>query len=206
MTVCARLQLDRSVYRNFSLFSYSTQSSSDEFRVEASVTPEGLISLAVIVHGRPKPYSPAFENDGRWHTVCVSWTRHGSEWSVTADGNVTGQGGERCNGRSIDGGGLFVIGQPQGALSNLSKESFSWNITQLNIWERALSISEIHSLETGCSTISSGLVYKWNFSALETDGSLKTHWGSSCEGKVLVTFHLAARVRVRSLAYIYWDS
>nr|XP_023660394.1 adhesion G-protein coupled receptor D2-like isoform X2 [Paramormyrops kingsleyae] len=182
MTLCARLQLDRSFYRNFSLFSYSIPSSSDGFRVEASVTPGDLISLVVIVHGRPKSYSPAFENDGRWHTVCVRWRRNGSEWSITADGNVKGEGGDRSNGSSIDGGGLFLIGQPHGALNNLSKEGFSWNITQLNIWERELNISEIHSLEKGCSTISSGLVYKWNFSALETDGSLKTHWGDSCEG------------------------
>ncbi|XP_048833283.1 adhesion G-protein coupled receptor D2 isoform X2 [Brienomyrus brachyistius] len=182
LTVCMRLQLDRSLYRNFSLFSYSTSTSSAEFQIKASVTPGGVISLALVVRGTRKAYSPAFENDGRWHTVCVSWTGDGRKWSITADGIVKGQGGAMCSPSSIDGDGLFVIGQSQDALSNFSKEGFSGNITQLNIWERELSVSEIRSLEKGCSTISSGLVYKWNFSALEMDESLKTHWGVSCEG------------------------
>ncbi|MFT7809048.1 adhesion G-protein coupled receptor D2-like [Arapaima gigas] len=186
VTVCAQVQLDPTSYGFSTIFSYSTQCFVKEFQLQAQVTHREGIKLSLLVHGEPGPYVDAFENDGFWHLVCVSWTTVGGMWYISADGRVISQGKGLYLSGEIGSDGAFVIGQGQDEFGGSFNQdmSFLGNITQLNIWDRVLSTSEIHSMEKQCSLILSGLLFKWNFSSLQIDPSLKHHWGDIlCKGK-----------------------
>ncbi|KAG9351143.1 hypothetical protein JZ751_025033, partial [Albula glossodonta] len=181
VTVCAHVQFDPSCYGFSTVFSYSIPSFINEFQLRANIIYGKLIQLALLVHGLHAPYTEAFENDGLWHFLCVSWTRDSGEWVVTADGKVVGKGHDLYPSADIGRDGLFIIGQEQDTFGGTFKsdESFSGNITRLNIWDRVLNISEIHALERECALISSGLFYNWNSSTLEAEPSLRRHRGIS---------------------------
>ncbi|KAJ8384537.1 hypothetical protein AAFF_G00204520 [Aldrovandia affinis] len=185
VTVCAHVQFDPSCYGFSTVFSYSIPSFINEFQLRANIIHRKPIQLALLVHGLHEPYSVAFENDGRWHFVCVSWTQEKGQWVITADGLVVGHGENLYPSADIGRDGLFIIGQEQDTFggSFRSDESFSGNITRLHIWDRVLNTSEIHTLEEECSLILPGLFYKWNSSALEIEPSLRRHLGiSPCQG------------------------
>ncbi|XP_035271868.1 adhesion G-protein coupled receptor D2 [Anguilla anguilla] len=186
VTVCVHIQFDPSCYGFSTVFSYSIPSFINEFQLRANVVRGKPIQLALMVHGLHGPYSVASANDGLWHFVCVSWTRDKGEWVVAVDGLVVGQGDNLNSSADIGRDGQFIIGQEQDTFggSFRSDESFSGNITWLNIWDRVLNISEIHALERECSLILPGLFYKWDSSTLEIERSLRRHWGiPPCRGK-----------------------
>ncbi|KAJ8376171.1 hypothetical protein SKAU_G00067510 [Synaphobranchus kaupii] len=185
VTVCVHIQFNPSCDGLSTVFSYSVPSFINEFQLRARIVPGKPIQLALLVHGLHGPYSMASENDGLWHFVCVSWTRDKGEWVVAVDGLVVGQGDNLNPSADIGADGRFIIGQEQDTFggSFRSEESFSGNITWLNIWDRVLNISEILALQNECSLISPGLFYKWNSSTLEIEPSLRRHCGTSpCQG------------------------
>ncbi|KAM6963084.1 adhesion G protein-coupled receptor D2 [Aplochiton taeniatus] len=181
VTVCTRLQFDPSCSGVSTVFSYSIQA----FQLRATMTGGQPVKLALLVHGQQGPYQEAFRHDGAWHSVCVSWNQHGGQWALFADGAPLSKGDRLYSADSIGPDGLFIIGKEQDTLGGSFKkdESFSGNITQLNIWERVLSDGEIHSMEKECSPVSSGLVFKWSGVALEMEPSLRRLWGDlQCRG------------------------
>ncbi|XP_018609472.2 adhesion G-protein coupled receptor D2 isoform X1 [Scleropages formosus] len=182
VTVCTQIQLDPTFHGFSTIFSYSTQSFLKEFQLQANVTHGEAVKLSLLVHGEDGPYVEAFDNDGSWHLVCVSWTGVGGKWYISADGRLRDQGEGLYLSGDIGSDGVLVIGQKQDVSSR--GMSFTGNITQLNVWDRVLSPNEIHTMEKQCSLIFSGLFFKWNFSALAIDPSLKSHWGDIlCKGK-----------------------
>ncbi|KPP61910.1 putative G-protein coupled receptor 144, partial [Scleropages formosus] len=182
VTVCTQIQLDPTFHGFSTIFSYSTQSFLKEFQLQANVTHGEAVKLSLLVHGEDGPYVEAFDNDGSWHLVCVSWTGVGGKWYISADGRLRDQGEGLYLSGDIGSDGVLVIGQKQDVSSR--GMSFTGNITQLNVWDRVLSPNEIHTMEKQCSLIFSGLFFKWNFSALAIDPSLKSHWGDIlCKGR-----------------------
>ncbi|KAI4894763.1 hypothetical protein NFI96_013537 [Prochilodus magdalenae] len=192
VTVCTVLRFDPTFYGDFTVFSYAIHSlnaSGSEFQLQARVSPEKPIQLALLVHGEHSGYQPAFDNDACWHSLCVSWTGNGGEWAFLAGGQEIGRGSHLCPSEHIGGNGVFSIGREQDTFSGSSKstEAFCGSLTQLYIWDRALEASEIRTMEKECKPITSSLLFKWSLSGLKMDPSLQTHWGSfQCEGKMLL--------------------
>ncbi|XP_035379061.1 adhesion G-protein coupled receptor D2 isoform X2 [Electrophorus electricus] len=185
VTVCTRLRFDPNCHGESTVFSYSVPSVKDEFQLRATVTQSEPIQLALLVHGMHGSYQPGFANDAAWHSLCVSWTGKGGEWSISVDGLEVGHGSGLCSTDHIRGNGVFIIGQDQdtfgGSLKN--EEAFCGSITQLYIWDRALDTTEIQNMEKECSPIPYGLLFKWSASGLEMEPSLPKHWGHvQCQG------------------------
>ncbi|XP_066503286.1 adhesion G-protein coupled receptor D2 isoform X2 [Hoplias malabaricus] len=173
VTVCSRLRFDPTCHGNSTVFSYSIQSFFNEFQLRASVTQGKPIKLVLLVHGEESTYQPAFANDAKWHSFCVSWTGNGGEWAFSADGREIGRGNHLYPSKHIGGDGLFIIGDKMYTVNEsfTRKEAFCGSITQLYIWDRALKASEIQTMERYCKPITSGLLYRWNISGLEVESS-----------------------------------
>uniref|UniRef100_A0A4W5NP61 Pentraxin (PTX) domain-containing protein n=1 Tax=Hucho hucho TaxID=62062 RepID=A0A4W5NP61_9TELE len=146
-----------------------------------SIFDSFMISLALLVHGMHGPYQEAFRHDGSWHSLCVSWSRHGGRWALFANGRLVNRGDSLYSAGDMGPDGHFILGQEQDSFggSFKSAESFSGSLTQLHIWERVLNDSEIHTMEKECSPASSGLAFKWSATVLEVESSLKRLWGDS---------------------------
>lgn len=185
VTVCTRLRFDPNCFGISTIFSYSIQSYINEFQLRANLSQGKLVQLALLVHGKHGPYQEAFDHDGSWHSVCVSWSQNDGRWALFAHGSVVSSGHGLNSFNSIGPDGLFIIGQEQDTFGGSFKkdESFSGSITELHIWDRVLNSSEIYTMEKECSPISSGLVFNWSGAAMEIESSLANLWRDSpCQG------------------------
>ncbi|KAF3835227.1 hypothetical protein F7725_027785 [Dissostichus mawsoni] len=178
VTVCTRLCFDPNSFGISTIFSYSIPSYINEFQLRANLIQGKPVQLALLVHGIHGPYQEAFKHDDSWHSVCVSWSQIGGHWTIFIDGRADSSG-DGLNSDKIGPDGLFILGQEQDTFGGSFKkdESFSGSITELHIWDRVLSSSEIDTMEKQCSPISSGLVFKWNEAAMEKATSLTKLWG-----------------------------
>lgn len=192
VTVCTYLRFDPSCLGISTVFSYSIQSYINEFQLRASLIQGKPVQLALLVHGTHGPYHEAFDHDGSWHSVCVSWSQNGGRWTLFTDGHMVSSGDGLHSSDSIGPDGLFIIGQEQDTFGGSFKkdESFSGSITELHIWERVLNSSEIQTMENECSPISSGLVFKWSGATIEIESSIMRLWRDSpCQGNINVLVH-----------------
>ncbi|XP_077964410.1 adhesion G protein-coupled receptor D2 isoform X4 [Gasterosteus aculeatus] len=188
VTVCTRVRFDPDCFGISTIFSYSIKSNINEFQLRGHLVKGKPVQLALLVHGAYGPYQDAFHHDGSWHSVCVSWNQSGGRWALFTHGQFVSEG-EGLSSSSIGPDGLFIIGQEQDTFGGSFKknESFSGSITELYIWDRVLNASEMKSMEKECSPISSGLVFKWNASAMEIETTLTKLWKDiPCRGNVTV--------------------
>uniref|UniRef100_A0A096M0M3 Adhesion G protein-coupled receptor D2 n=1 Tax=Poecilia formosa TaxID=48698 RepID=A0A096M0M3_POEFO len=162
LTVCTQLHFSANTFGISTVFSYSI----NDFQLRANLTQGNPVQLALRIHSKQGPYANAFEHDDSWHSVCVSWSQDDGSWALYAHGHVVSRGnGMNCNNDSISPDSFFIIGQGQNG-SFESNDAFSGRITNLHIWDRVLSSCEILTMENDCSTISSGLVFKWTLSTV----------------------------------------
>ncbi|KAM8874688.1 adhesion G protein-coupled receptor D2 isoform 3-T3 [Spinachia spinachia] len=186
VTVCTRVRFDPNCFGISTIFSYSIRSYINEFQLRGNLVKGKPVQLALLVHGVHGPYLEAFDQDDAWHSVCVSWNQSGGRWALFTHGRLVSVG-EGLSSNSIGPKGLFIIGQEQDTFGGSFKkdESFSGSLTELYIWDRVLTVSEMYTMEKECSPISSGLVFKWNASALEIEPSLTKLWKHvPCQGNV----------------------
>ncbi|CAL8252943.1 unnamed protein product [Merluccius merluccius] len=178
VTVCVYLRFTLGCAGFSTVFSYSIQSYINELQIRASLNQGRPVQLALLVHGARGPYHDAFSHDGAWHSLCVSWSQNGGRWAMFADGLQVGVGDGLHGENAIGGDGVFIIGQDQDTSGGLFKEdeSFSGSITQLHIWERVLSSSEIYTMEKQCSPIPKGLMFMWKGVMLVIESTLTTLW------------------------------
>ncbi|XP_038650744.1 adhesion G-protein coupled receptor D2 [Scyliorhinus canicula] len=185
VTICAQVQFDSTYVGVSTVFSYSVPSFINEFQLRANIVRGQQIQLALLVHGVHSPYSQAVENNGKWHHLCVSWTRRGGGWAIAADGSVISSGEQLYISDDIGTGGVFIIGQEQDSFGGSFRkdESFVGNITQLHIWDRVLNASEIQALAEDCFVIPLGLFFQWNVSIFEIESTVQVYKGfSQCKG------------------------
>ncbi|XP_067272149.1 adhesion G-protein coupled receptor D2 isoform X2 [Pseudorasbora parva] len=184
LTVCAHLQLDPACHGLSTVFSYAISSYIKEFQLQARITGNDPVQLALLVHGSNTTYITGFPNDASWHFVCASLVANSGKWGIWVDGTVMGSGNSLNSLNYIGGDGLFMIGQDQETYGGYSGDNaLCGNVTQLYMWDRLLVDSEIQSMEKFCSPVASGLFFKWNESVLEIETSLQTHRRNSpCQG------------------------
>ena len=102
-------------------------------------------------------------NDGRWHHICVTWRRSDGRWQFYKDGELQTSNTGLSTGRFIQSGGSLVLGQDQDSVGGGfdPSQSFQGSLTNVNVWSRVLSASEINSLSTSCLS-GEGDVYRWS--------------------------------------------
>lgn len=185
LTVCAHLQLEPTCHGLSTVFSYAIRSFIKEFQLQARITGDEPVQLALLVHGSNTTYVTGFPNDASWHFVCASLVANSGKWGIWVDGTVVGSGNFLNSLNYIGGDGLFMIGQDQETYGGYnSGKALCGNVTQLYMWDRLLVDTEIQSMEKVCSPVPSGLFFKWNESALEIETSLQTRRRNSpCQGR-----------------------
>lgn len=185
MTICTCLRFNPNCFGTFAVFSYSTKSHVIEFQLRANLVKGKLVQLALLVHGIEGPYKEVFNHDNSWHSVCVSWSRNDGRWALFVRALEIFSGVGLNSSDSIGPDGLFNIGPAQNPVGGSLKkdESFSWSITELHIWNRVLSSSEIYTMEKACSPISSGLVLEWSQAVMEMKSPVsRLSKKSPCQG------------------------
>ena len=115
-------------------------------------------------------------NDGVWHLICTTWSSSRGEWEVYKDGHLADSGTGLAKGRSVEAGGLLVIGQeqdePGGKFS--AAESFHGRMTRLDVWSRVLDSSEVRGIKSQCDSYQGDLL-GWPEVHTGLRGHIKVH-------------------------------
>ncbi|NWU27936.1 AGRD2 protein, partial [Dyaphorophyia castanea] len=179
VTACAHLQWDTRTREIATVFSYAVPAFINEFQLRGFVDEEGFVRFALIVHGHHSPYLPVFRADGQWHHFCVTWQQENGTWAIYADGKRRAAASGLCSVRpsapqAILGQGTFIIGQDQDSLGGTfrAKESFSGNITDLHVWQKALGAEQIEKVRS-CQVVEQDLVFGWSSNALEVESTVQ---------------------------------
>nr|XP_037289007.1 sushi, von Willebrand factor type A, EGF and pentraxin domain-containing protein 1-like [Rhipicephalus microplus] len=122
-------------------------------------------------------------NDGYWHHVCFSWSSSEGLWSILKDGRLAESGTGLAPGIEIPANGTLVLGQEQdrqGGSFSIS-ESYSGEITLVNMWSTVLSVEEVASLLTCCEFYFGDVVAWTDFRNSLSGHILADSWGF-CQG------------------------
>uniref|UniRef100_A0A8C3IYM9 Adhesion G protein-coupled receptor D2 n=1 Tax=Chrysemys picta bellii TaxID=8478 RepID=A0A8C3IYM9_CHRPI len=179
VTACAHIQWDNKTQEISTIFSYAVPAFINEFQLRGFVDKEGFVRFAIIVHGHHSPYLPVFRSDGQWHHFCVTWQQQNGTWAIYADGKKKASAAGLCAAgppasQAIYDHGTFIIGQDQDSLGGTfkEKESFSGNITDLNVWRRVLSEEQIERVRS-CCLIDHELIFEWGSYTLEIEPAVQ---------------------------------
>uniref|UniRef100_A0A8C0FYF9 Adhesion G protein-coupled receptor D2 n=1 Tax=Chelonoidis abingdonii TaxID=106734 RepID=A0A8C0FYF9_CHEAB len=179
VTACAHIQWDNKAQEVSTIFSYAVPAFINEFQLRGFVDEEGFVRFAIIVHGHHSPYLPVFRSDGQWHHFCVTWQQQNGTWAIYADGKKKASAAGLCTAgplasRAIYDHGTFIIGQDQDSLGGTfkEKESFSGNITDLNVWRTVLSEEQIERVRS-CCLIDHQLIFGWGSHTLEIEPTVQ---------------------------------
>ncbi|CAH2329824.1 adhesion G- coupled receptor D2, partial [Pelobates cultripes] len=115
-----------------------------------------------------------FNIDRLWHHFCVTWNTLNGTWALYADGQMKATSTNIYAFHEIMKGGIFIVGQDQDTFggSFKQKDSFSGNITYLNIWRKVLNDDEIEQVRS-CSLSEKYIVFGWNTHKLEKETALQ---------------------------------
>jgi len=121
-------------------------------------------------------------NDGDWHQICTSWENTAGSWEAYKDGVLHASGSGLKRGHIIKTNGILTIGQEQDSFGGgfVASESYIGELTDLNIWNRALSTSEISKLSKSCHG-GRGNIKKWSDFKVGIRGNVRVVSPSTCE-------------------------
>ncbi|KAL9966822.1 hypothetical protein ACROYT_G024946 [Oculina patagonica] len=125
-----------------------------------------LVTLATQCSWNPRFFchrqTSVSANDGNWHHICATWKNTGA-WKFYKDGSLAQSGAGFQTGYTVKGGGSLILGQEQdstgGGLD--ATQSLKGMLTNVNVWNRALTSCEIEALSTNSCLAGEGNVYKW---------------------------------------------
>ncbi|XP_022809499.1 neuronal pentraxin-2-like [Stylophora pistillata] len=103
-------------------------------------------------------------NDTMWHHICVTWKSTKGAWQLYLDGRLQSNGTGLKENHQIPAGGTIVIGQDQDRVGGgfQSKNSFGpGEVTEVNLWSRVLSASDIAEQYANCYITKVGLMHSW---------------------------------------------
>ncbi|MEE6510189.1 hypothetical protein FKM82_029441 [Ascaphus truei] len=174
VTACAHIQWDGSNTDSATIFSYAVPKFFNEFQLRGMTDEGGFVRFAIIVHEQHSPYSPVFRSDGQWHHFCVTWQKWNGTWAFYADGKRKVSSTKLSASKDIIEGGTFIVGQDQDSFGGTfkEKESFSGNITDLNVWSKVLSDDQIERVRS-CSVLEQGVIFGWGIHRLEIEPTLQ---------------------------------
>lgn len=174
VSACAHVQWDPTATEVSTVFSYAVPAFTNEFQLRGIVDKDQFVKFAIILHGHHSPYLPVFRTDTDWHHFCVTWQQSNGTWVIYADGKQKASASGLAPSRALDGHGTFIIGQDQDSLGGTfkEKESFSGNLTDLQVWERSLSQEQVEKIRS-CVSIREGLIFDWREDILEVETSIQ---------------------------------
>nr|XP_020823245.1 LOW QUALITY PROTEIN: adhesion G-protein coupled receptor D2 [Phascolarctos cinereus] len=174
ITVCTHIQWDLATDKVGTIFSYAAPAFTNELQLRGFAAHDGLVHLALVVHGHHSPYLPVFSADGRWHHVCAAWEEQSGQWAFVADGKLQAGSQSLSTAQSLAPGGMFVIGQDQDSLGGGFKkeDAFRGNITNLYVWARMMSLEQL-DMARMCEIPKDGLLFGWNRWGLEIEPTLQ---------------------------------
>eukprot|EP00111_Clytia_hemisphaerica_P015651 TCONS_00046199-protein len=123
-------------------------------------------------------------NDGEWHHIALTWSSSSGLWKTFKDGiHIDTATTPIQKGKFIPKGGIFVIGEEQDSLEGefTPSESFIGDLSQLNIWDRELSVNEIYDLATMCGHEEGNVVAWSDFSSQKIGNVRKTTPSLACD-------------------------
>ena len=121
-------------------------------------------------------------NDGAWHHICTSWENTAGSWKAYKDGALQSSGTGFKRGHVIKTNGILITGQEQDSFRGSfdASQSYIRELTDLNIWNRVLSTSEISKLSKSCPG-GQGNVKKWPDFKIGIRGNVRVISPSACE-------------------------
>lgn len=128
------------------------------------------LSLHFVFHfpsSIPTPYS-----DGKWHHYCVTWENTQGKWIGYVDG-VKKEEGVINIGHVITKGAL-ILGQDQDSYKGgfVDFQAFQGHLTNVNIWNKALTPQEVSDLAKSCHK-GMGNIVTWSDLAIRGEGKVK---------------------------------
>ncbi|XP_075690689.1 adhesion G protein-coupled receptor D2 [Rhinoderma darwinii] len=173
VTVCAHIQWSNTSKDFETVFSYAVKNLTNEFQLRGMSDEDGFVRFATMIHGHHSGYFSMFSNDGQWHHICVTWQRRNETMTLYADGEWK-TSSKLTASQDIIMGGIFIIGQDQDSYGGTFKEqeSFSGNITGLNVWAKVLSQDQIQKVSL-CNKLEQDIVFGWSTHKLEIEPTLK---------------------------------
>uniref|UniRef100_A0A452EQL5 Adhesion G protein-coupled receptor D2 n=1 Tax=Capra hircus TaxID=9925 RepID=A0A452EQL5_CAPHI len=173
LTACAHVQWDTTSSDPAALFSLAVPTLANALQLRAFAEPGGAVHAALVVRGHHAPFRAAFQADGRWHHVCVTWEQPGGRWALFADGRRRAGARGLGAGHPLPPGGILVLGQDQDSLGGgfSARDAFSGNLTDFHLWARALSPAHMHRARA-CAPPPGGLLFRWDLGALDVAPSL----------------------------------
>uniref|UniRef100_F7AWP1 Adhesion G protein-coupled receptor D2 n=1 Tax=Ornithorhynchus anatinus TaxID=9258 RepID=F7AWP1_ORNAN len=174
VTACAHIQWDTSSQEVATIFSYAVPAFNNELQLRGFADQTGSVYLALIVHGHHSPYLPAFQRDGHWHHICLTWEQRRGNWALFADGKHQAEAEGLSANQPIYAQGVFIVGQDQDSLGGSFREteSFSGNITGLHIWGRVLDEAQLERV-WACVVPERELIFRWDSRALEIEATVQ---------------------------------
>ncbi|XP_054755195.2 sushi, von Willebrand factor type A, EGF and pentraxin domain-containing protein 1-like isoform X1 [Lytechinus pictus] len=141
--------------------SYATRGPNGASDVDNTITLLDYNSFVFFVNGQSAFTYQQANSDTNWHFIAVTWTSETGAWAYYLDGSEAASGTGLSTGTFVKGRGIFILGQDQDTYngSYVAKETFIGSLSQVNIWDYAMTGEEVRSLRTCCSQ--SGNALSW---------------------------------------------
>jgi hypothetical protein len=101
--------------------------------------------------------------DAEWHQFSFTWESSSGKEIFYIDGIKKGEKNSVDTGQTFDGKGALVLGQDQDTYLGGydSRQAYQGNLTSFNMWDRALTASEVSVLASKCPT-EEGNIVQWS--------------------------------------------
>ncbi|XP_078279270.1 mucosal pentraxin-like [Rhinoraja longicauda] len=172
-TVCLRAASEET--RAYSLFSYAVSGSNNELLIwqKSNVQLDLYLGNVVASFFLPKM-------DALLRHMCVSWVSQTGDITVWVNGrrSLWKVGGM---GSVVKGNGQFIIGQEQDSVGGGFdiKQSFVGEMTDVNMWDFALTSKEIELISQGCFS-DGGNIINWGSTSFTSRGSVIIEDNNDC--------------------------
>jgi len=174
-TICFRVRTTDKTGDDQAVVSYSLSGNYNEVLINKMSNIQILVNENVIRTG-------VSVNDGDWHQICTSWENKVGSWKTYKDGALQSSGSGLKRGYVIKTNGILIVGQEQDSFGGRfdASQSYIGELTDLNIWNRVLSASEISKLSKLCHG-GRGNVKKWSDFKVGIRGNVRVVSPSACE-------------------------
>ncbi|XP_070552687.1 sushi, von Willebrand factor type A, EGF and pentraxin domain-containing protein 1-like [Ptychodera flava] len=142
-------------------FSYAHAEGAAGSVMDNALTLQDYNSFVLFINGEPIYTDFRANGNNLWHHVTVTWESSSGSWKFLFDSQVIRSGTGLQQGQLISGGGVLVIGQEQDGVGSLfnAAESYVGELTQVNLWDYAMTLEEVNTLYAGCNEM--GNVLAW---------------------------------------------
>ncbi|XP_076346234.1 sushi, von Willebrand factor type A, EGF and pentraxin domain-containing protein 1-like isoform X1 [Tachypleus tridentatus] len=154
----------------------------------ANDTADNLLTLTdysgfVFYVNMDKVVTDVTANDGLWHHICTTWSSPNGAWAIYKDGELADSGIDLATGTYLPADGVIILGQEQDrrGAGFSTPESFIGTITQLNIWNYTLTVSELSTIMSRCDNYK-GNVRAWPDFLGGLKGTVKLQDSNFCQG------------------------